>query len=93
MSVATVARIRLLTTARETSPSTGRPVAIEALAARWLALGTDVDTPTGRSLSDSMSNEVVVRDDSIRDLVPFDPVGYDAAVLTALGERAAAARA
>lgn len=48
---------------------------------------------TGRSLIDSMSNEVVVRDDSIRGLVPFDPMGYDEAVLAALGERAAAVRA
>ena len=68
------------------------PLLSPSLSSRWLSLVTDVDTQTGRSLIDSMSNEVVVRDDSIRDLVPFDPVGYDAAVLTALGERAAAAR-
>ena len=43
---------------------------------------------TGRSLIDSMSNEVVVRDDSIRELVPFEPVDYDTAVLDALAERA-----
>ena len=35
-----------------------------------------------------MSNEVVVRDDSIRELVPFEPMDYDEAVLAALGERA-----
>jgi uncharacterized protein YbjT (DUF2867 family) len=68
------------------------PLLSPALSARWLSLVTDVDTQTGRSLVDSMSNEVVVRDDSIRDLVPFEPMGYDAAVLAALGERAAAAR-
>jgi hypothetical protein len=39
-----------------------------------------------------MTNEVVVRDDSIRQLVPFEPMGYDQAVLQALGERAAEAR-
>ena len=49
---------------------------------------TDVDVPTGRSLIDSMSNEVVVRDDSIRELVAFEPMSYDEAVLAALGERA-----
>ena len=43
---------------------------------------------TGRSLIDSMTNEVVVRDDSIRRLVPFEPMDYDSAVLQALGERA-----
>jgi uncharacterized protein YbjT (DUF2867 family) len=68
------------------------PLLSPSLSARWLSLVTDVDTQTGRSLIDSMSNEVVVRDGSIRDLVPFEPMGYDAAVLAALGERAAAAR-
>jgi uncharacterized protein YbjT (DUF2867 family) len=68
------------------------PLLSPQLSSRWLSLITDVDVQTGRSLIDSMSNEVVVRDDSIRKLVPFEPVGYDAAVLTALGERAAAAR-
>jgi non-canonical (house-cleaning) NTP pyrophosphatase len=39
-----------------------------------------------------MSNEVIVRDDAIRSLVPFEPMGYDEAVLAALGERAKQAR-
>ena len=39
-----------------------------------------------------MTNEVVVRNDSIRSLVPFEPMDYDAAVLAALGERAKARR-
>jgi uncharacterized protein YbjT (DUF2867 family) len=69
------------------------PLLSPSLSSRWLSLVTDVDVQTGRSLIDSMSNEVVVRDDSIRELVPFEPMGYDAAVLAALGERAAAARA
>jgi uncharacterized protein YbjT (DUF2867 family) len=68
------------------------PLLTPSLSARWLSLVTSVDTQTGRSLIDSMSNEVVVRDDSIRELVPFEPLGYDDAVLVALGERAAAAR-
>jgi hypothetical protein len=58
-----------------------------------LSLVTSVDVQTGRSLIDSMSNEVVVRDTAIRELVPFDPLDYDDAVLQALGERARAARA
>ena len=49
---------------------------------------TTVDVPTGRSLIDSMSNEVVVRDKRIRELVDFEPMSYDEAVLAALGERA-----
>jgi uncharacterized protein YbjT (DUF2867 family) len=69
------------------------PLLSPQLSSRWLALVTDVDLQTGRSLIDSMTNEVVVRDDSIRQVVPFEPMDYDQAVLTALGERAAARRA
>jgi uncharacterized protein YbjT (DUF2867 family) len=68
------------------------PLLTPSLSSRWLSLVTTVDTATGRSLVDSMANEVVVRDDSIRQLVPFEPMGYDQAVLQALGERAAEAR-
>ena len=64
------------------------PLLSPQLSSRWLSLVTDVDLQTGRSLIDSMTNEVVVRDDSIRRVVPFEPIGYDEAVLTALGERA-----
>lgn len=68
------------------------PLLSPRLSSRWLSLVTDVDLQTGRSLVDSMSNEVVVRDTSIRDLVPFEPVDYDDAVLAALGDRARAKR-
>lgn len=68
------------------------PLLTPSLSSRWLSLVTDVDTATGRALIDSMSNEVVVRDDSIRHLIPFTPLEYDQAVLCALGERAAARR-
>ncbi len=69
------------------------PLLTPRLSSRWLSLVTNVDVQTGRSLIDSMSNEVVVRDDSIRELVPFEPMDYDEAVLQALGERAKAGRA
>ena len=69
------------------------PLLTPRLSSRWLSLVTSVDVQTGRSLIDSMSNEVVVRDASIRELVPFEPMDYDGAVLQALGERAKAARA
>ena len=68
------------------------PLLTPRLSSRWLSLVTDVDVQTGRSLVDSMSNEVVVRDASIRQLVPFEPLDYDEAVLQALGERAKARR-
>lgn len=68
------------------------PLLTKGLSSHWLALVTDVDAQTGRSLIDSMDNEVVVHDDSIRRVVPFEPMDYDSAVLQALGERAADAR-
>jgi uncharacterized protein YbjT (DUF2867 family) len=62
------------------------PLLTPSLSSRWLSLVTDVDTQTGRSLVDSMANEVVVRDDSITSIVPFQTMGYDEAVRTALHE-------
>jgi uncharacterized protein YbjT (DUF2867 family) len=63
------------------------PLLTPGLSSRWLALVTDVDTRAGRNLVDSMVNEVVVRDHSIRDVVPFELTGYDDAVRHALEER------
>jgi uncharacterized protein YbjT (DUF2867 family) len=65
------------------------PMLSPGLSARWLALVTDVDTRAGRSLVDSMANEVVVRDDGIRRLVPLEPMSFDRAVECALRERTA----
>ena len=65
------------------------PLLTPGLSSRWLALVTDVDATTGRNLIDSMSNEVVVRDTSIRDLVPGEPLSYEESVRRALAERAA----
>lgn len=65
------------------------PLLTPALSSLWLSLVTDVDTQTGRALVDSMTNEVVVEDDSIRRLVPFELTGYDDAVRRALAERRA----
>ena len=42
------------------------PLLTPRLSSLWLTLVTDVDTATGRALVDSMTNEVVVRDHSIR---------------------------
>jgi uncharacterized protein YbjT (DUF2867 family) len=66
------------------------PLLTPGLSSRWLALVTDVDVRAGRNLVDSMVNEVVVTDTSIRDVVPFEPMTYDDAVRMALMERAAA---
>ena len=68
------------------------PLLTPWLSSLWLTLVTDVDTATGRALVDSMTNEVIVRDHSIRDLIPFGPMTYDDAVRKALGERVQAQR-
>jgi uncharacterized protein YbjT (DUF2867 family) len=68
------------------------PLLTPGLSSRWLSLVTTVDTQTGRSLVDSMANEVVVHDDAITRVVPFEPMGYDEAVRTALAEHEGAAR-
>ncbi|MGY1747551.1 NAD(P)H-binding protein [Blastococcus sp. SYSU D00695] len=64
------------------------PLLTPRLSSRWLSLVTDIDVTTGRSLIDSMSNEVVVTDDAIRGVVPLEPMDYDEMVMTALVERA-----
>ena len=51
-----------------------------------------MDVTTGRNLIDSMSTEVVVRDTSIRDVVPGEPLSYRESVRRALAERAAEGR-
>ena len=64
------------------------PLLTPGLSSRWLALVTDVDVTTGRNLIDSMSTEVVVRDTSIRQVVPGEPLTYEESVRRALAERA-----
>ena len=63
------------------------PLLSPALSSHWLSLITDVDTAAGRSLVDSMVNEVVVEDDEIGRLIPFERMGFDDAVRLALEER------
>jgi uncharacterized protein YbjT (DUF2867 family) len=69
------------------------PLLSPSLSSLWLILVTDVDPGTGRALVDSMTNEVIVRDQSIRDLVPAQPMSYDDAVRAALRERRGAQQA
>jgi uncharacterized protein YbjT (DUF2867 family) len=63
------------------------PLLTPGLSSRWLALVTDVDVTTGRNLIDSMSTEVLVRDTSIREVVPGEPLSYEESVRRALAER------
>src|SRR5690349_1217290 len=69
------------------------PLLTPRLSSYWLALVTDVDVTTGRNLIDSMSTEVVVRDTSIREVVPGEPLSYREPVRRALAERSAEERA
>jgi uncharacterized protein YbjT (DUF2867 family) len=69
------------------------PLLTPWLSSLWLTLVTDIDAGTGRALVDSMTNEVIVRDQSIRDLIPIQPMRYDDAVRAALSERREARQA
>lgn len=62
------------------------PVLTPRLSSYWLALVTDVDATTGRNLIDSMGTEVLVTEQSIREVVPGEPLGYAEAVRRALAE-------
>jgi uncharacterized protein YbjT (DUF2867 family)/membrane protease YdiL (CAAX protease family) len=66
------------------------PLLSPRLSSHWLSLITDVDAKAGRSLVDSMVNEVVVEDDALHRLIPFERCGFDDAVRDALDARAAA---
>ena len=70
-------------------PMLAVPLLSPRLSSRWLALVTDVDVTTARNLVDSMSNEVIVHDDSITKVVPGKPMSYDDAVRLAYDQRAA----
>jgi uncharacterized protein YbjT (DUF2867 family) len=64
------------------------PVLSPGLSSWWLRLITDVDVATARSLVDSMTNEVVVTDRSIEELVGHRPMAFRAAAEIALDARA-----
>jgi uncharacterized protein YbjT (DUF2867 family) len=64
------------------------PLLTPRLSSRWLRLVTDVDLTTATSLVDSMTNEVVVTDRRIIDLVDHEPMDFPAAAAAALAARA-----
>ena len=70
-------------------PMLAVPLLTPRLSSHW-ALVTDVDTATARNLVDSMSNEVVVTETSITELVPGAPLSYRDAVREAYRQRAEA---
>jgi len=70
-------------------PNVTVPLLTPRLSSAWLALVTDVDLATARNLVDSMINEVVVREDSIYDVVPGRCLSFEEAVRVALADREA----
>jgi uncharacterized protein YbjT (DUF2867 family) len=73
-------------------PNLTVPLLTPRLSSAWLKFVTDVDSATARNLVDSMTTEVVVRDDAITRLVPGPTMGYDEAVRLALADRERSAR-
>jgi uncharacterized protein YbjT (DUF2867 family) len=65
------------------------PLLTPKLSSRWLALVTSVDLQTARTLIESMSNEVIVRDHALEKLVEWEPTPFDDAVRQAFAEREA----
>jgi uncharacterized protein YbjT (DUF2867 family) len=60
------------------------PVLSPSLSSHWIGVITDQSSAVARPLADGLAVEVVVNDDRIRTLVPFEPMGFEDAVRTAL---------
>jgi uncharacterized protein YbjT (DUF2867 family) len=69
------------------------PLLSPRLSSHWLRLVTDVDLTTARALVDSLTNEVVVHDHRIEDLLGYRPMKFAAAARRALAVRADRLRA
>ncbi len=63
------------------------PLLSPRLSSHWLRFITDVDLTTARALVDSMSNEVVVHDRRINDVLAHEPMTFEEAVCAALEAR------
>lgn len=60
------------------------PVLTPRLSSLWVGLVTPVPADLARPLIDSLVNEVVVRDDAIRRIVPFEPIDARESIRRAL---------
>ncbi len=63
------------------------PLLSPRLSSHWLRLITDVDLPTARTLVDSMTNEVIVRDRRIEELTGHRAMSFQEAAEHALRDR------
>jgi len=64
------------------------PLLTPRLSSAWLSLVTSVDKQTATALVDSMTNEVIVRDTTIEQLIPCQLMTFTEAARHALDERA-----
>ena len=60
------------------------PVLTPTLSAHWIGLVTDQPASIGRPLAEGLAAEMVVEDERIGSLVPFELLGFDEAVRRAL---------
>jgi uncharacterized protein YbjT (DUF2867 family) len=60
------------------------PVLTPRLSSWWLHLVTPVNASVARPLIDGLRTPTVVRDERIRELIPFEPTSFDDAVREAL---------
>ena len=56
------------------------PILTPRLSSYWLYFVTSTSYPLARNLVDSMTVDVIARDERIRDVVPLEPITYDEAV-------------
>lgn len=56
------------------------PVLTPGLSSLWLGLVTDQPTSVARPLAEGLAVPTIVRDGRLRELVPFEPLGFDEAV-------------
>ena len=69
------------------------PLLSPGLSSQWLRLVTDVDLTTAKALVDSLTNEVVVHDHRIEELLGYRPVTFAVAARRALDARGERLRA
>ncbi len=60
------------------------PALTPRLSSLWMGLVTPLPVGVARPLIDSLVNEVVADDETIRDLVPFEPMSLDEAITAAI---------
>jgi uncharacterized protein YbjT (DUF2867 family) len=65
------------------------PVLTPTLSAHWIGLVTDQPASIARPLAEGLAVEVVMGDDRIRSLIPFEPMAFDDAVRLAIDPAAA----